>query len=174
MPKEYGWGSISELPEVIIIGVPRTASGSMQDSFNEHPGVIMLNTTARNVVADGLKKKYGQKWDSAFTFAFVRNPIDRFASAYATTMPGGCKTTEEAMEYNPTIFIPMCVFINEPLDFIGRYENIQKDWKKMTEMIGVDVKLLWVNRGPKKPKLNKKQVEFVKDYYKEDFKRFNY
>ena len=84
-----------------------------------------------------------------------------------------------------THLVPMNVYVekwkkqtNKSLDFIGRFENLQEDWKFIKQKICIDDDLPILNKSEHKPY----QKYFVKqkirdraiELYKEDFNLFNY
>ena len=172
--------------QVILIGVPRTGSGSMGMALTGH----MINGNGvmnRNEPASAVRERLGDDvWNNSFKFAFVRNPYDRWKSCIQTTTEEYTfnreqKKWESFINYNPVIFAPMSHYIDEELDFIGRYERIKSDWKKACERAGISLPLGHVNKSPKRtphlPKVGRlgdSEKEFIRTYYREDFKRFNY
>ena len=166
---------------MIQIGIPRTASGSMREALRDKG--LMLIDYPRDILSKVVRDMVGEgAWESSFKFSFVRNPIDRFISAYTTlpTIADEAKKNgnlEEVMAFNPSIFIPQIERLTEEMDFIGRFENIEADWKKLTKKLGLSVELEHANLAesvrPKKPLTSKEEI-FVREYYAKDFKRFGY
>ncbi len=163
---------------VIFIGVPRTGTGSMSQLLQER-GIVNSGdsrNTPASVVREGLTE---EEWDNSFKVAFVRHPIDRAISAMATTI-GDILTIEDGMGFNPLLFKPMVEFIDEHLDFIGRYERIDEDWERLRRMFPTLKPLIHVNKSPTgdphpgKKDLTKHDEEFVREYYEEDFEQFGY
>ena len=177
------------LPKVIMIGNPRTGSGSMHHLLGIHE-VLLSSPVTRNERASVMRLKYSDIWDKTFKFGFVRHPIKRFISAYCTVP---IMDIQAAMAYNPVIFTKQSKYFDEDIDFIGRYERINTDWRKMLRKAKLPYwPLPHTNKrpDPTKPqiidhhpvphkfndikKLTKEQEEFVREYYKEDFIRFKY
>ena len=126
-----------------------------------------------------------------FKLAFVRNPYDRLASALlAYPMVREGIPTANFSEYvikNIGTFEdwrgtrPMHPLLtingNLAMDFMGRYENIQEDWSKACKIIGVPDDLPHMNRSGHDNYANLYSAEareLVYNYYKIDFKLFNY
>jgi len=67
--------------------------------------------------------------------------------------------------------------LNEPLDFIGRFENLEEDFKKLCEHIGVDLDL--PHKGSTKRKAyagyyDDETRQMVADMFSEDISQFEY
>lgn len=180
-----------EKPKIIFIGTPRVGSGSIWTTLVHYGNVqkeqILVNIAGeRNRPASEVKGFVGEEaWENSFKFAFVRHPIERFISALATIpdmKAGGVERLGIAMDFNPTIFRPMCEYIDVELDFIGRHERMDEDWDKLRKIVDRDFPdLMHVNKAPftepfplQKPTLNEDQEQFVRDYYAKDFEQFGY
>ena len=81
--------------------------------------------------------------------------------------------------------VPLHVYINrwqtdmdKSLDFIGRFETIQQDWKFIKDKICIDDDLPLLNKSEHQPyqKYFKRKVLLDRaiELYKEDFNQFNY
>lgn len=140
--------------------------------------------------------KLSREEDKYFKFCFVRNPYDRLVSLYCdkelSPLAGLdknisfkdfvmfiSKTPDDELEdhYKPQYtYFP---YDQKTLvDFIGRYENFEKDFNKICRRIGLKVKLKHLNKSKNKrfyPSYytNKTKAMVMKRYYK-DFKLFNY
>lgn len=163
--------------KVIHIGITRTGSGSIES--------ILKQNWNRNSTSKQIRDIIGEKeWKNSFKFAFVRHPIDRFISAFTSQslhldnrkrVTGYIKDVLDKAKSGVggyILFIPMVDFLTEEIDFIGKYEN-KEDWEKIEEKIG---KIPHQNKNPtdKDFKLNEEEEKMVREFYKEDFKRFNY
>ena len=174
---------------MILIGNPRVASASMSMAFADvDNGIgILRNAEVRNEPANKVREKLGEDiWENCLTVAFVRHPIDRFMSARATSSEHtfdkrpDVPSMQSFLSYNPVIFRPQSEYLNEEIDFMGRYENIQEDWAKIRKIFKERFAL---SLGPlfhhnksdaKKKKLTKEEEGIVREYYAEDFKKFGY
>ena len=76
-------------------------------------------------------------------------------------------------------FRPQYTFIPEKPDFVGKFENLQEDYNKVCEKIGIKNKenLLHRNKTDKtilKDYYNEKIIKKVVRLYKKDFESFKY
>jgi chondroitin 4-sulfotransferase 11 len=122
-----------------------------------------------------------EKQEEYFSFAFVRNPWDRIMSSYLYSKRLGYKFTFKSF-LDSIDFAnhckPQSFFINENIDFIGRFENLQEGFNEVCEKLGFDAKQL--------PHENKTTHEhytewytdenrkLIQDRYSEDIDTFNY
>ena len=64
------------------------------------------------------------------------------------------------------------------VDFVGKYENIDKDLSKLSKLINKDIFLPHLNKGKAKQKYEKIYTNEMKDIvyemYRRDFEIFNY
>lgn len=127
-----------------------------------------------------------------FTFSVIRNPYDRMISEYLWR---GRKNLywrhrknipNETMEQFIIRFIetwenswwdnhanPQSWFLDIDNIQIFRYEKINELWKILSEKINYKIpKSLPVKHNKKI--LSKKSIEYINDFYKEDFERFGY
>jgi chondroitin 4-sulfotransferase 11 len=145
-----------------------------------------------------------------FKFAFVRDPCDRFASAYRFLKRGGINAEDgafaaavlagyhdlgdfvdrlaldgalrrRALAYHH--FRPQTHFLCDRrgrvmVDFVGRFENLQRDYRLVCEALGVDRPLACVNRTPGAGggtrALSDRQRVVIRRLYRSDFATFGY
>jgi len=122
-------------------------------------------------------RKRIENYDDFFKFTFVRNPWDRAVSLSLfhtaekqldkdMSKKRFQKILTTRMENSPGWFLNQVNYItNEDgeiiIDYIGRFENLEQDFKKIAEKIGVDKTL------EKRMKLNRRKYE---DYYNDETK----
>lgn len=139
---------------VLFIHVPRTAGTSMETAGE------FLGSGGHMRAVDYylfLKRRCrGIDWDGIFKFAFIRNPLDRFVSAYHYSketrgdgFDGFDDFVHRMSSWNnnyqkwPVHFRPQWWFLvgrdgDVLVDFIGRYEHLEHDWKHVCERVGVE------------------------------------
>lgn len=153
----------------IYVGNVRTGSGSLF-SILDCPHFHKLH---RNSTSKELRDWYGEdEWKASFKFGFVRNPFSRFISAYSTQ---NHSSVAEALSSGKTLFKRQVDFFTEPMDYIGHYENLEREWEGLRGKLGIDKKLPHDNKcSVPKVHLSLDDLRLVREYYKEDFKRFGY
>jgi len=129
-----------------------------------------------------------------FYFTFVRNPYDRLVSAYFYRQRGRARIPVEhylthfrewlmddrvrADMVVDEVFRPMVHYLDAPVDFIGRFENLQEDFNKVCELIEFEPKrLIRDNIGTHPPWqeiMDGAMLARVNDLYREDFESFGY
>ena len=138
-----------------------------------------------------------EKFKEYFVFGFVRNPWDRVVSLY---MRKEGIVLREKMSFEEFVdwiqfSSATCIF---PLphkyqldwfrgnngeilaDFIGRFENLEEDWKYVANKIGVCDTLPQKNSNPHKPKKHystyytPKTKQIIEEKFKEDIEYFGY
>jgi hypothetical protein len=182
----------------IFVRIPKTASTSI--------GKVLSTMWMTHTKLSELKKM--RDHHQYFIFCFVRNPWDRIYSAFEYLKQGGNSKSPwdiqaklkmiDVVDGNFEEFIYKFVnkensdFCNhvhfklqldwignsDYIDYIGKYENLNEDWKKISIIIG-ETKILpkeniSKNRKPYRNVYNDKMVELVYDFYKKDILEFNY
>lgn len=134
-------------------------------------------------------------WNKYFKFAFVRNPWARIVSEYSYRMQkrqdiiksyglnneSSFKEYIYAMKDNNKI-IKQADYITDKncnimVDFIGRLENIDNDYRIVCEKIGIKSKLKKKNKSVHKDYkeyYNSETKKLVEKLYKKDIELFNY
>jgi len=130
--------------------------------------------------------------NDVFKFCFVRNPWSRLASFYKycfhfygeidpfikkgfecwitkwskqSFAKGGTLTQWEWISDGEKIIV----------DFIGRFENIEEDWKKVASILSIDTPFPHLNKDPNPaPKHTKETIEIIGDYCKKEIELFEY
>lgn len=155
------------------------------------------------------KKVFTQEWwNSSFKFAFVRNPWDRIVSLYEYLQkfrPHRRERNSNAfLETFPKFIasVTSCemVFVHSVssrnvkdfsqansqiewlkwgVDFVGRFENIDADWKRLCNIVGMKyVPLMNLhktkNRKHYREYYDSNTKKMVHDFYLQDINRFNY
>ena len=139
-------------------------------------------------------------WDTFFKFAFVRNPWDHAISDYYWKVKNRNIKNVDFKEFlfrladphrldkektRPSIITNWSIYtINDKvaLDFIGRYENLEKDLKKIENIIGVKLNInsIWSKSNIRKKNksiadyYDEESIELVRQIYKKEIEEFNY
>jgi len=184
----------------IFIHVPKVAGTSIKNIlFPDSKGIG--HKLAMDCYLDA-----PEKFEKYFVFAFVRNPYDRLVSAYNYLMQGG-KGGARDLQFRDrylTAYEDFTDFVvrglNKPemacywhfmqqhyyvvnfrgeimVDFIGYFENIEEDFNKVAQKLGVDVALPHKNKSSRHPYqgyYTEETREIAYQYYKKDFELLGY
>ncbi|EAK9939714.1 alpha-2,3-sialyltransferase [Campylobacter lari] len=187
----------------IFIHVPKVAGSSMERVIFETNKWLVSHVKAKDYI-----KFDKDKFESYFSFGFVRNPYDRVVSAYHYLRGGGGNLTDETWakeniyKYNSfedfvlnlqndnerikilswIHFIPQYQFLCDDnkkilVNFVGRFEKLDKDFKKILNILNRKDKLIHVNKSRHrnyKDYYNVKTYEIIRKIYKNDFDIFDY
>jgi len=127
---------ISDRHKFIHIHIPKTGGTSVSVALGYPEGKTPDHRRAR-VIKKGVKD-----WDSYFKFTFVRNPWDLVVSDFFA------RNGKDFKEF--VLRIPkwdnQCYFILDSsgkslVDFIGRFENLHKDFDHICNRIGIKANL---------------------------------
>jgi chondroitin 4-sulfotransferase 11 len=122
--------------------------------------------------------------DAYFKFTFVRNPWDRFVSAYFYLKNGGNGTAPQDLRSQKRInkyesfsdfikcdnfftmehFKSCSSYLNGPIDFIGKVENLQEDFNIVCDKIGIPRQKL--------PKKNQTKHKHYTEYYNDESREY--
>lgn len=194
--------------KIIFLHIPKTAGFSIEKFFdNNKRNHLIFDSEIVWGLKDGkytqhfeykkIKEYYQGKEniDNYFKFTFVRNTWDRLLSAYSYLNPNPkkedfCEYLRKKCKALVSGELGECDHYNsqiryiyndgeEFLDFIGKFENIQEDFKKLCEKISVDYKKLpLLNFSSRKKEYkeyyNEETLNLVKEVYKKEIEYFDY
>ena len=151
-----------ESMKIVYIHIPRTAGNTIKNLFSSDVIVWSHNLRCRNY-------RFCSRGEYDFVFTFVRDPLTRFLSAYYYLRNGG-KNEEDnldgylvgakfmdivqfAQERLENVakwqihFIPQTNWLQnlDHLDFVGRYENMKEDYKRVCSLLELPPKPLTYN-----------------------------
>ena len=177
----------------LFIRIPRTASTSICQA--------LYGRTVEHMTAERWKELIKGEWKDRFVFASVRNPYDRFISAFYYFKEfkesgyddvnsflekidlkkfAGLSVRHEFITRLQTDFIysKSGYHGDEKLlvDYIGRYEQLEASWGTICNVLNFTYKELSHERPSKKDlvELNVKAKEEIKNFYKRDFELLKY
>ncbi|WP_111498264.1 MULTISPECIES: sulfotransferase family 2 domain-containing protein [Marinobacter] len=188
--------------DTIFVHIPKAAGTAIHESlFGRVSGL-------GHASAEKYMKIYGlAAYNAKFKFTFVRNPYDRFVSAYQYLAAGGNNSYDRSFSerkmagFNDFEDFVINGFDKDPeirkffhfrkqvdfitvggqlcVDFVGRYENLEKDFKYIASFIGEGKDLResnrTANRQPYQSFYDNEQVRrIVHDYYRDDFETLDY
>lgn len=186
----------------IFVHIPKCAGISVSKALfgNLSGGHAMI----RDYLLAFDKEQFG----SFFKFTFVRNPWDRLVSSYFFLKKGGMNAEDtiwsrdnlsryrtfrsfvESWVNNDNVqdwthFIPQYQYICHPvtlrplIDFIGKFEQIENDYKKVADRLGVKKRLPKLNVTKTRPKgyrqfYTPRTRDIVARVYSKDIEMFGY
>lgn len=184
--------------KAIFVHIPKTAGMSIVQS--------LFKATGGHRSALFLRQVFASDFDSYFKFTFVRNPWDRLYSAYRFLEKGGVnqhdkkvfekhlkqcdsfkdfvlnhlskKQVLDIIHFQPQSKFLLDESMNIMVDFIGRYESLEKDFLYVTHQLNVTASLPHINKTT--GKIDYRSVytdemkEKVAEVYQDDIKIFNY
>jgi len=189
------------IPKCAGSSITYSLSGKHFAKYDEKRKLYVQHATAKELKDFYFNEK---EWKSLFKFAIVRNPFERVVSSYnflctAMKMPKN-KPTFKDFVYKKNVFgklldpnapdkrgnfyhhsRPMVKYLFEEgellVDFIGRFENLEDDWKYISKRIKKDKKLIHSNKisHPHYIDYYDEQLKNkVAEEYKEDLEVFGY
>jgi hypothetical protein len=165
----------------IFVHVIKTGGTSIATALN-------MNDKKCHMPASEIRKKVGQKiWNDYFKFTFVRNPFEKIVSQYHyNRWQWGLKDStfkEYINKWNKgkkiSSFPQLNLFyIDEKIDFIGKYENLQEDFNTICDKIGIPHKELPHKNATKHKHYTEyyddETRQIVAEKYAKDIEYFNY
>ena len=182
--------------KTIFIHIPKTAGTSLVNA------IYNINPEGHKSVLF-LKEIFEDDLSSFFKFCFVRNPYDRLFSSYMFLKKGGVNI-HDINAYNKYLccykdfedfvlngiseeltreiihFTPQTYFICDNtgsiiVDFIGRFESLEKDVEKLSEMLDIEINLPHLNINEKDCYIYTDEMKIkVNEVYKQDFDLLSY
>jgi chondroitin 4-sulfotransferase 11 len=175
----------------IYIHINKTGGRSVEKLFD--------NKCDHTYSLEYIKKLGRKKYNSYFKFTFVRNPWDRLVSQYSFRRQLAIRTVRcDLMDnfkdwakcaYHPDRKVKRKIKKKNQLDwiidkkgniavdFVGRFENINEDWKKICTKLSIDLKLPHANKSKHKhytEYYDDELIELVRNKFKKDIKYFGY
>ena len=176
----------------IFVHINKTGGSSVETAL----GMPFGHVTAREFIA----QLGWSEWDSAFRFSFVRNPWDKVVSHYhyrvmtnqtdlARSPLGFSAWVERAYGAQdpryydtPKMFMPQLDWLkdddgNVSMDYVGRFENLQNDFRTLCEKLDVAADLPHLKaskRGHYHDYFTKKASGIIGNWFAEDIDYFNY
>lgn len=178
----------------IFIHINKTAGTSIGNAIGLP---VKHHQTAKEVITSIGK----EKWNTAYKFSLVRNPWDKVVSHYEYRLKRN-KTElatrnisfsewvrktygpdKDPFYYNnPKAFQPQVEWLKDDegkitIDFIGRFETINKDFNQIKSAIGLDAELPHLNaskRAGYQSYYDDETRQIVADWFREDVELFGY
>ena len=177
---------------------PKTACSSMKTILVAREKKFIVNKTYN--LFEKIPTLHCDKdkvYDGYYKFVFVRNPFDRLVSAWkwgmhgfvdwrqesfgdfvTSLMPGGSRELKDTSNQKANHVVPWTwLFDKDYFDFVGRFENLPKDWEVVAKRLGIKSQL------PVKKKTehchysvyyNDDLIDWVNKFYKKEIEMFDY
>lgn len=172
------------------------------DKFKNQKIVTFGHISIPSLLSQGIMSAY--YFNNSFKFAFVRNPWDRLVSLYyyfrsnRTYKKRYISTIKDFDFFCKNLHVPTIGFYNVKglsqcnnqadwlldkdgrllVDFIGRFENLQEDYKKVCDIIGLKpIRLPHLKKTKRyhySVYYNKETKQIIADRFKKDIGMFNY
>ena len=155
---------ISEKHNFIFVHIQKTAGESIATVLREHIPDLKPLLNKHDFAIKGRKALGEEQWEKYYKFAIVRNPWDRLVSWYSMAVNNGrlnklweyivknsenfdefirnCTETVHDYDGEKNCFYNQLDYITDEsgkiiVDFIGRYENLNEDFKKICGVINL-------------------------------------
>ena len=102
-----------------------------------------IDAEAKHLRASHARKRYSEYWNDYFKFSFVRNPYDRMVSMLKfkeRIMPEGT-FTEFVAHITSLQKAYYNYWLDEELDFVGRFEALEEGWDQITKTLDLEIEL---------------------------------
>jgi len=193
--RRYHKARILRNKKAIYFLIEKVATNSLKSAFEDYLG------------KKPFKKNYFGLYKDYFKFAFVRNPYDRLVSCYNDKIFNGRKNEDIILKNNFYVNMPFKEFVkkvfsipdlradqhirsqyysltdekgNLLVDFIGKFENLEKDYKFVCKKIGIKNPKSLPHKNKSKRKNDYRQYydeearKIVEKRYKKDLEVFGY
>lgn len=201
---------IDHTKKFIFVAVPKTATTTIQSYFNEHcdnkydPGHHPYFMEWYHLSIDQILEIEPLIYNY-YSFGFTRNPWDRMVSSWiefttdighlqvwSRDLPNDFKNFEDfilnfrnSKWVNDIHFQPSTWYLCNHLkvDFIGKYENINSDFRQVLSKIGFEpFDIISLNKARKSNRdndytkyyTNQQMIDAVGDYFHKDLVNFGY
>lgn len=181
------YSNIDHNRQIIFLHPNRCGGKSIENIIWKRPA---QHKSSDHSLPKDFVKHYGiTVWNMYFKFGFSRNPWDRIASLYYyrknnlrkfpfSNLLEYLKFGEEEFKLD---FIPQVTWFyleNEPINFIGRFENYDNDYANLCRLLNLDSNLpklnSSLNRRPYRELFGKKEKSLVEKLFQADINTFNY
>lgn len=189
----------------IFVHIPRCAGTSIE-KWIVGEDYWFIDRSSKHIIASQAKSLYSDYWNSYFKFSIVRNPFDRVRSCLKYKDHFGIELNSSGdidfaryreifgrdivVEHDHRFHnrdellsdrhLPGQVYgniLDEELDFVARFENIEADMRYVQTTLGIKEKFeIHVEASPSgsRKMLTRRDIEAVSNMYAKDFDIFSY
>ena len=191
--------------KLVYVQVPKAANSSIIYCLNKSEDWFDLKTKNHQELQDKIRSRkicfnrgFYENYKNLLWFTFVRNPYQRILSSYinkvlehsgeflpflsmginqSTTFLEFCSIIKD---FNPELLNdhikPQCLIVPDCMNFVGKIENIKKDWSKLKSKVSGLTELdIQMNKSKTVDNLLcKDSINIINQIYSNDFERFNY
>lgn len=184
-------------PKFIFMKIGRTAGTAIHNTIGRHHEEVSLpyflksghSNFIENYINDKNIKEY-------FIFTFTRNPFERLISAWKAFVRKGRASNnfkefikikgsghwlKKDGEVSNDHWLPQEKYVEysnkeQFANFIGKFENLEEDWKIVSKKIGIksNIKVTANNSKNYRSFYTDELKEIVSNFYKRDLELFNY
>lgn len=197
---------ISHKYRCIFIHIPRTAGTSIEHWIAGRDW-WQIDPASKHLLASQAKRLYHRYWDEYFKFSFVRNPWDRMISCLAFADFFGLSYSRNGGfcfdGYHKRFGLDIVIendyrfsdrrdlinekhqrnsvygnLLDEELDFIGRFENLETDLRHIQRMMGKKETfnfqcMKWEKRHLDSIAINSIDRDHIENLFRHDLQRFS-
>ena len=148
----------------------------------QYGGMKQFTGYHKHEKAYNIKNKLGEKYESYFKFSFVRNPYDFIVSLYFFILATkNHRYHEDIKNKNFDEFVKYYISLHPPLqtdflmdesrksnivDYIGRFENLQRDINEIKQLVGIKKEDTIKHRNESVKRGTKEYVPYYKTFTK--------
>jgi hypothetical protein len=197
---------VSKSNRFFFIHIPKNAGGSVRQALIRNAGGKKPRGVYQHTPAVTVCDLNRSQWNSFLTFSFIRNPWERMWSIYKFNLERKGKGHEDVGKSfdeflmrkkrthnwaktfpNPNTPIqrrPQTDWLLDEngemiVDFIGRFENLHDDFKRICSMVGIKPPRLTRTHKtshsvPYTKAYSKEGIEFVEEHFRTDIEMFEY
>ena len=178
---------IIEKLKCVFIHIPKTGGTSVEESLK-----FLIPPSGRHMFAKVAKGILKEEWNTYYKWTIVRNTFDRLVSLYFF-----CKKLESENAHNENFNYWLEKILNKghcrdlpisqlewletdgkiEIDFVGKFESLDCDFKKVVNLFKVEAKLLHLNatcHSHYSNYYNRKLINVVYKFLGPEIEYFNY
>lgn len=181
---------IDHARRLLFVHITRTGGSSIEWALVGRDWAN-IDLATKHLSASQMRRHYGERiWNDYVKFTVVRNPWDRMVSMWATTWwdfdPEACRQADiggflRQLKPHPNEAYHSLTYhdiLDEPLDFVLRYETMQADLSRMLTQCGhpdVALPCVWKTfRQHYSDYYTPEARQRVAEMFREDIERFGY